>query len=565
MIMSKKIIINVLALFTLLLLVNCQEDGFSFGDIDAPTNLKVTYEIIGKDVANPNGDGSGKVKFTATADNALSYRYIFVDEPSSSPTRDISNSSGFYEKLFSIDGVVTYTVNVIASGKGGVSTNTSIEVTVLSNFKDEEAVTFLTGNSASGVKWYWAQSEAGHLGVGQNTAEEIDVNTNLNYRPTYYAAPPDGKLETCLYNSIITFSQVEGKIQFNLDNQGQTLFNKAFNDVINGSGEDNCYNYNTSGTKSVFLTPSESFVKMNPGNANGSQTRGTVMNFSDGGFMGYYVGTSSYEILSITANRMEVRCVDGRSPGLAWYHIFTTTKPGDNPAPDDFTVLKFSDEFNVAGAPDPTKWIYDTGNNGGWGNQEEQFYTTRTSNIKVTGGNLVITAKREPYSGFNYTSSRIKTEGLYNFTYGKIEFKAKMPVGVGTWPAIWSLGSNRSTAIWPACGEIDYLEHVGKEQNKIFGSLHYPGFSGGNSKTGSKVISNASTEFHVYKVIWNSVNIRFFVDDVVYYTFANSSSLPFNSNFFLIMNVAMGGNFGGTIDPAFAESSMEVDYIRVYQ
>ncbi len=565
--MSKKIIINVLALFTLLLLVNCQVDGFSFGDIDAPTNLKVTYEIIGKDVANPNGDGSGKVKFTATADNALSYRYIFVDEPSSSPTRDISNSSGFYEKLFSIDGVVTYTVNVIASGKGGVSTNTSIQVTVLSNFKDEEAVTFLTGNSASGVKWYWAQSEAGHLGVGRNTAEEIDVNTNLNYRPTYYAAPPDGKLETCLYNSIITFSQVEGKIQFNLDNQGQTLFNKAFNDVINGSGEDNCYNYDTSGTKSVFLTPSESFVKMNPGNANGSQTRGTVMNFSDGGFMGYYVGTSSYEILSITANRMEVRCVDGRSPGLAWYHIFTTTPPGGGPPPqDDFTNLKWSDEFNVDGAPDPTKWTYDIGRgNNGWGNGEEQYYTNRSSNVKIEGGNLVITAKKENFTGASYTSARIKTQGIYSFTYGKVEARIKMPIGGGTWPAVWSLGSNITTVGWPNCGEIDFMEHVGNNQNRIFGSLHYPGFSGGNSVTGSKVIANASAEFHDYKVIWNATNIRFFVDNVLYFTAANSSTLPFNSNFFLIMNVAMGGLFGGDIDPAFVESSMEVDYIRVYQ
>lgn len=562
--MSKKIIINVLSLFTLLLLVNCQEDGFSFGDIDAPTNLKVTYEIIGKDAANPNGDGSGRVKFTATADKAISYRYIFVDEPSSNPTRDVHNSTGLYEKLFSSNpGLFTYTVNIIASGKGGVSTNTSVEVTVLSNFKDEKAVTFLTGDSATGVKWYWSQSEAGHLGVGQNTAEEIDANTNLNYRPTYYAAPPDGKLDTCLYNSIMTFSLVDGKIKFNLDNQGQTLFNTAFNDVINGTGPDNCYNYDTTGIKGVSLSPSESFVKMNPGNANGSQTRGTVMNFSDGGFMGYYVGSSSYEILSITANRMEVRCVDGKTPNLAWYHIFTTTKPGDIPPPADFTVLKFSDEFNLDGAPDPAKWLYETGNNGGWGNQEKQHYTDRASNIKVQGGNLVITAKKENFSGSAYTSARIKTQGLYDFTYGKIEFRAKMPLGKGTWPAIWSLGSTNIP--WPARGEIDYLEHVGNDQNKIFGSLHYPGFSGGNSKTGSKIISNASTEFHNYKVIWNSVNIRFFVDDAVYYTFANSSSLPFNSNFFLIMNVAMGGNFGGDIDPNFVESSMEVDYIRVYQ
>lgn len=561
--MNKKIIINIVALFTLLLLVNCQEDGFSFGSVDSPTNLKVTYEIIGQDADNPNGDGSGRVKFTATADNALTYRYIFIDDASSSPSRDVHNSSGIYEKLFSANtGTFTYTVNVIASGKGGVSTNTSIEVTVLSNFTDPEAVTFLTGNSATGVKWYWSQSEVGHLGVGQNTAEEKDVNTNLNYRPTYYSAPPDGKLDTCLYNSIMTFSLVDNKINFNLDNQGQTLFNKAYNDVVGGSGEDNCYNYDTTGIKTVSLSPSESFVMTNPGNVNGSQTTGTVMNFSDGGFMGYYVGASSYEILSITANRMEVRCVDARNPTLAWYHIFTTTKPGTPIPEDDFTVLKFSDEFNVDGAPDPAKWLYDIGA-GGWGNQEEQFYTNRSSNIKIEGGNLVITAKKENFSGAKYTSARIKTQGIYDFTYGKIEFRAKMPIGVGTWPAIWSLGSN--SLPWPAKGEIDYLEHVGKDQNRVFGSLHYPGNSGGNANTGSKVISNASTEFHLYKVIWTSTKVQFFVDDAIYHTFTNSSSVPFNSNFFLIMNVAMGGNFGGTVDPNFIESSMQVDYIRVYQ
>lgn len=233
---------------------------------------------------------------------------------------------------------------------------------------------------------------------------------------------------------------------------------------------------------------------------------------------------------------------------------------------EDFTVLKFSDEFNTDGPPNPLVWDYDLGSgNNGWGNNEEQNYTKDAKNVKVAGGNLIITAIKESSGSKPYSSARIKTQGKYSFKYGKIEFKAKLPIGVGTWPAIWSLGDNITSVSWPACGEIDFMEHVGKEQNKIFGSLHYPGNSGGNAVTGSKFINNASTEFHIYKVIWNSSSIRFYVDDILYKTARNASTLPFNQNFFIIMNIAMGGNFGGSIVSTFSQSSMEVDYIRIYQ
>ena len=244
---------------------------------------------------------------------------------------------------------------------------------------------------------------------------------------------------------------------------------------------------------------------------------------------------------------------------------------GEDPAvivnnSDDYTVLKFADEFDTNGAPDPLVWSYDlgTGNNG-WGNEEEQNYTSDAKNVKVEGGNLIITAIKESSGSKPYSSARIKTQGKYSFKYGKIEIKAKFPTGVGTWPAVWSLGSNFSTVSWPACGEIDFVEHVGKEQDKIFGSLHYPGNWGGNAVSGTKLISNASTEFHIYKVIWNSKTIRFFVDGVLYKTASNASALPFNQDFFLIVNVAMGGNFGGPIASTFTQSSMFIDYIRVYQ
>ena len=280
--------------------------------------------------------------------------------------------------------------------------------------------------------------------------------------------------------------------------------------------------------------------------------------------MGYFVGTSSYEILSITDNRMVVRVIQSGNPFLAWYHTFTTSPPGAAATPPptaNYTVLKFSDEFNTDGVPDPTKWGYDLGA-GGWGNNESQTYTSAADNVIVQGGNLKITAKKV---GTGYTSARLKTENKYEFTYGRIEVRAKLPVGGGTWPAIWSLGQDYATNTWPKCGEIDFMEHRGNDPNVIHGSLHYPGNFGGNANTAKTTIANASTEFHVYKTVWSPALIQFYVDDVLFHSFTNSAAVPINSDFFLILNVAMGGSFGGAIDPAFSQSAMEIDYIRVYQ
>jgi beta-glucanase (GH16 family) len=227
-------------------------------------------------------------------------------------------------------------------------------------------------------------------------------------------------------------------------------------------------------------------------------------------------------------------------------------------------TLIWSEEFDVAGAPNSAKWGYDLGA-GGWGNAELQNYTNRTDNAIVSNGTLKITAKAESYNGSAYTSARLLSKDKFSFKYGKIEARAKLPAGGGTWPAIWMLGNNISTVGWPACGEIDVMEHVGNQLNKIFGTVHHPGHSGGNADGGTVVISNATTEFHVYAAEWTASSIKFSVDGNVFYTFSNTSSLPFNQNFFIILNVAMGGNFGGAIDPAFTSASMEVDYVRVYQ
>lgn len=227
-------------------------------------------------------------------------------------------------------------------------------------------------------------------------------------------------------------------------------------------------------------------------------------------------------------------------------------------------VLTWSEEFNVDGTPDAAKWGYDLGA-GGWGNNELQYYTNRAENAVVLNGVLKITAKKESFSGSNYTSARLLTKDKFAFKYGRVEVRAKLPAGGGTWPAVWMLGSNISTVNWPACGEIDIMEHLGNDLNKIYGTLHYPGRSGGNADGSNKIISNATTEFHLYGLEWTAAVIKISVDGQVFHTVTNSSNIPFNQNFFFIANIAMGGGFGGAIDPAFTNASMEIDYIRVYQ
>ncbi|KAF2517690.1 family 16 glycosylhydrolase [Flavobacterium foetidum] len=553
--MSRKLIIKIASLFTILLMAGCQKDDYTFGSIDAPSELKVTAEIVGKTADAPYGDGSGSVKFTAAAENAISYKYVYADGSSDNAP------NGKITKRFTKTGVNTYTVTVIAFGRGGVSANTTIDVEVQSDFSDDQAVQLLTGGTSK--KWYWAAGEPGHLGVGQN-----DGDAEKNFYANYYQAGAFEKAaspnSSCLYENVLTFSLDGDQLKFQLDNGGATFFNKDFASVAGTSlSEDMCVAYNPGGIKNVSLSPSESVVMANPKHA--EQTRGTTMNFSDGGFMGYYIGQSSYEILSITATRMVVRAVMGGNPALAWYHIFSTTPPNQNPS-TDYTNLVWADEFNTDGAPDATKWTYDLGRgNNGWGNNEKQNYTNLASNIVVQGGFLKITAKKEASGGADYSSARLKSDGKYSFTYGKVEVRAKLPSGGGTWPAIWMLGQNYAVKEWPACGEIDIMEHVGNSQNLVHGTFHYPGRSGGNANTASKTIPNVSTEFHVYKTIWSAESIKIYVDDTLIHSLQNDGSLPFNSDFFLILNIAMGGNMGGNIDSAFTQSTMEIDYVRVYQ
>lgn len=544
----KNSITNIAKFIMLLVLATgCQDDDHKFGSVTAPTNLEYTFQVVGQDGANPNGDGSGLVNLTVSADNALSYQFTFSDgaSPAAAP-------QGTYQKRFTQNGTHTYTITAIAYGTGGASTSKSFQVTVFSNFSDPEVEQMLTGGSSK--VWYWAAATAGHLGVGPTSDPEIWKT----YVPNYYSAGPYEKAaspeSSCLYENKLTFTMDGSFIRYQLDNGGKTFFNSSYNSVGGSTATtDQCLTFDTSAQKTVTLSPSSSGLPA-------EVSRQVDMIFSDNGFMGYYIGQTTYEILELTNSKMVVRAVMGNNPSLAWYHTFSTNPPyggGDDP---DYTNLLWQDEFNIDGAPDPLKWKYDLGG-GGWGNNEVQNYTQSPNNVVVNNGTLKITARKE---GSTYTSARIKTQDLFDFTYGKVEIRAKLAGGGGAWPALWMLGANYQTNPWPASGEIDIMEYVGNTPNKVLATLHMPGFSGGQGISGSTNVANAETEFHVYSVIWHPDSIKFYVDGVPFHSFVNSASTPFNADFFLIFNVAMGGNLGGTIDPGFTSGTMEVDYVKVY-
>jgi len=227
--------------------------------------------------------------------------------------------------------------------------------------------------------------------------------------------------------------------------------------------------------------------------------------------------------------------------------------------------LVWADEFNYAGLPDSSKWGFQTGGNG-WGNNELQYYTANDTNTAmVANGILKITALKQETENREYKSARLVTAKKAEFKYGRIESRAKVPAAVGTWPAIWMLGANIREVKWPACGEIDIMEHRGMELDKVHGTLHYPGHSGGNAVGKTIMVPGVTTAFHKYAVEWDAIEMKFFVDDSLYFTIPNSEKIPFNHDFFIILNLALGGNFGGEVDPAFLKDVMEVDYVRVFQ
>ena len=235
--------------------------------------------------------------------------------------------------------------------------------------------------------------------------------------------------------------------------------------------------------------------------------------------------------------------------------------------------LVWSDEFNYNGLPDSTKWSYDVGGSG-WGNQELEFYTARRlENARVADGKLIIEARREDFDSMKYTSARLVSKGKGDFLYGRIETRARLPRGLGTWPAIWMLSTDWAYGGWPESGEIDIMEHVGYDQNRVHASTHTKDYyhSIGTQKTATVVVPTVSDSFHVYTVEWRADRIDIFLDDVRYFTFLKESDdfkkWPFNKRFHLLLNLAVGGIWGGQkgVDEAIFPQRMEVDWVRVFK
>ncbi len=239
--------------------------------------------------------------------------------------------------------------------------------------------------------------------------------------------------------------------------------------------------------------------------------------------------------------------------------------------------LVWQDEFDHDGAPDPAKWDYDVGNgHNGWGNHELQFYTkARAENARVEKGHLVIEARREPWEGSAYTSARLVTKGRADWTSGRFEIRAKLPVGRGSWPAIWMLPTtwNLGDGGWPDNGEIDIMEHVGYDPGVIHASTHSQKnqWRNKNQRTATLAVPDFGTAFHTYTMEWDAEEIRIFVDDHQYFTSRKDggdwTSWPFTRPFHVVLNLAVGGDWGGVkgVDEGAFPQRMEVDYVRVYQ
>lgn len=538
---------NVFFLLLLSILgTSCVDDDFEIGEIKAPSNLNVATEVVGVTEEMPYGDGSGEVIFEASAEGAMTYKFIFEDGSS------VTTPSGVYTHQFSNTGTNINPVTVIAYGPGGTATSVLTEVEVLVTYEPPADLL----EKLVGKEWRIKASAPGHFGLGP-VGGLIPAE--------WYGAGPNEKAGTGMYDDRYIFEEDGTFIHIvdatnddpTLDPTGTIVGRVGLIDELNAPG-------GTVEGADVLNVPFEDYTAewfiSAPG---GVET----INITGLGFIGYYIGGDHrYQIFDRSGtNDIVLRSTDGNGE-FDWWFILTSASEVAPEEPEEFeseyTDLVWEQDFN-AGPLDTAIWNIETGNNNGWGNNELQYYTA--DNVTVADGNLLITSKAEDINGFDYSSARITTEDNFEFMYGRVDVRAKLPEGEGTWPAAWLLGANFDEVGWPETGEIDIMEHIGNDPGVVHGTLHYPGRSGGNANGGTVTVSDATSEFHVYSVEWSPERIVFLVDGEPYHTFVNTPDSPFNKKFFLILNLAMGGNFGGAVDPDFDEATYVVDYVRVYQ
>ena len=264
-------------------------------------------------------------------------------------------------------------------------------------------------------------------------------------------------------------------------------------------------------------------------------------------------------------------------PALLFLQSLAIAQSDNVDAGEEYELV-WSDEFEYRGLPDSSKWTYDVGDGCpdicGWGNNELQYYTgNRLKNARVKNGNLIIEAHKEAYENREYTSARLLTRDRDAWKYGRFEIRAKLPSGRGTWPAIWMLPEEWAYGGWPESGEIDIMEHVGYEPDRVYATVHTEAFNHvqGTQDTDTLRIPDAEQQFHVYAMEWTPQSIRWSVDGQHYSTFENRNATykewPFDRPFHLILNIAVGGNWGGSqgVDDRIWPQQFVIDYVRVYQ
>lgn len=366
-----------------------------------------------------------------------------------------------------------------------------------------------------------------------------------------------------------------------------TLFLISILIISCGGGSDDSDPIDISTPSNLSLTAN--LVGANTLNPNGDGSGKVIFNFSADNATSYKINFGNGDTSETSANQLTYTYSGG---GLKTFEIYISAYNGFEfiSAKTSVTVqigtgfglkLIWADEFDVDGALNSNNWFHQTQlpAGGNWYNNEVQHYTNRTDNSYVSNGTLKIVAKKESFTdqGYTkqYTSARLNSK--FAFTYGRIEVRAKLPTGVGTWPAIWMLGKNINengaywdnkgfgTTNWPACGEIDIMEHWGTNQNFVQSAMHTPSSSGGTINHGGRTIATASSQFHTYALEWTSEKMVFSVDDVVHYTYnptpKNLNTWPFDTDQYILLNIALQSS----IAESFVQSSMEIDYVRVYQ
>ena len=492
--------------FALSAILSC--DSSTDSTSSAPSNLSVSSVVVGTDSSNPNGDGSGIVDFTITATDATSYEVEINNE-----TINLTQTTFSY--TFTNSGINSYTVTVKAfNSSGSISTTYSVTVFV----------------SSSGLQLVWSDEFDGN-GTFDTSKWSYDPGTPENNEVQVYTS---SESNVNIENGILKITAIKQ------DATEKTYYFDELN-LLDSGGNIVTILENFEGTLPMFndFDGAATQVITNP-DISGENTTSKVVEFikSEGanGNSGVWWDRSSAIDLTVN-NKLSLK---------TW-------------SPETGIVVRLKLE-NSADGSEFHLVDASTSVSNGW-----ETLTYDFSDAPAYNYDRLVVFYDHGNSVANYTSGRIITRDRYDFTYGTVEVRAKLPASQGTWPAIWLLGSNFGSVGWPTCGEIDIMEQLGWDKNKVLGTCHWSNngsYAGYGLETSA---SNSTSGFHIYKLEWMEDSIKISVDDTQYFEMTTNSSMPFNKDFFFILNVAMGGDLGGTIDPSFTQDTMEIDYVRVYQ